>query len=327
MSESNYPYFTEANLKQGFAERVEPFWQQQVTQGQFVGRGDVLVHYAFCIPEAARATVVISSGRIESLLKYQEVIYDLFHQGFAVFILDHRGQGLSGRMRDNPHLGFVNHFDEYVADMAHFLNQVVLPNQKGQLNLLCHSMGSAIGALTILAMPDVFSRVVFCAPMFGIRPALPAWLAALLITLNRIYNAVIPGASGYFFGQRNYHEEPFATNRLTGSEPRYTLFRELYSQQPEIQLGGVTPEWLAAASAAMWHIEQHAGELTLPVKVFSAQLDEVVDNRKQQYVVSNMPNASWESVAGARHEILIEQDAIRMPVMRKIVTFFNSATA
>lgn len=323
MSENNYSYFTEPNLPQGFAQRITPFWQQQVTQNRFTGQGDVLVHYAYCIPADAHASVVISSGRIESLLKYQEVIYDLYHQGFAVFILDHRGQGLSGRMRDNPHLGFVNHFDEYVADMQHFLSHVVIPNQQGELNLLCHSMGSAIGALTLLSLPDVFSRVVFCAPMFGIRPAMPAWLASTLITVNRAYNALIPGASGYFFGQRDYHEEPFATNRLTGSEARYQLFRELYAQQPEIRLGGVTPEWLAAASAAMWQIEQHASELTLPVTVFSAERDGVVDNQRQQRVVSHMPDANWVSVAGAKHEILIEQDAIRTPVMRQIVRFFT----
>ncbi|SHG94219.1 lysophospholipase [Marisediminitalea aggregata] len=324
MSENNYSYFTEPTLQQDYAQSITPFWQQCVSQGRFTGQGDIQVHYAYCVPESAHASVVISSGRIESLLKYQEVIYDLYHQGFAVFILDHRGQGLSGRMRDNPHLGFVNHFDEYVADMQHFLNEVVIPNQQGSLNLLCHSMGSAIGALTVLSMPKVFSRVVFCAPMFGIRPAMPQWLASTLITVNRLYNACVPGASGYFFGQRNYHEEPFATNRLTGSEARYKLFRELYTLQPEIQLGGVTPEWLAAASAAMWQIEQHASELTLPVTVFSAERDGVVDNQRQQRVVSNMPNANWVSVAGAKHEILIEQDAIRTPVMRQIVSFFNS---
>ncbi|MDC8832134.1 alpha/beta fold hydrolase [Alteromonas gilva] len=322
---NNQPYYlsSEEHLATTFREQIEPFWQQHVTQGNFAGVAGIRVNYAYCIPKNAGYSVLISSGRIESLLKYKEVIYEFYRNNVAVFIVDHRGQGLSGRMSGNPHHGYVDHFDEYVDDLCWFIDNVVTPRQRGALHLLCHSMGAAIGALTILAKPDCFARAVFCAPMFGIRPALPGWLAAILIGLSRLYNS-LPGTKGYFFGQRDYHADAFGCNRLTSSETRYQLFRTLYSQQPEIQLGGVTPQWLAAASNAMWDIEHHAAKIHLPALVFSAQNDTVVDNQRQARVAAHMPGAEFVSVAGARHEILIECDAIRQPVIQRILSFFSA---
>lgn len=323
MTEHNWYLCTESRLEQQFTNYIAPFWQEHVRLGSFQGNADIRVSYAYCVPEQAKQSVLISSGRIESLLKYKEVIYELYRNGFAVFVLDHRGQGLSGRMTVNPHQGYIDDFQHYVDDMCHFIDQIVTPQQRGPLNLLCHSMGSAIGALTILQRPTQFNRVVFGSPMFGIRPALPQWLAKVLIGVNRCANWLLPGSSGYFFGQRDYHADDFTVNRLTSSEIRYRLFRNLYAEQPEIQLGGVTPQWLAAASAAMWKVEQHAQQITLPALVFGAGEDTVVDNKRQQRVVANMPDAEYILVEAARHEILIETDTIRQPVMKRIFDFFS----
>ena len=89
------------------SDAIPAFWQQHVTSGVLTARDGVKLAYALCIPAQPAATIVISSGRIEAYLKYQEVMFDLYNQGFAVFIMDHRGQGLSDRMTANPHQGFV----------------------------------------------------------------------------------------------------------------------------------------------------------------------------------------------------------------------------
>lgn len=323
MSNANWYISKEYCLSETYETEIEPFWHQCVSTGDFVGCGQVKVRYASCIPDEAVGSVVISSGRIESLLKYKEVIYELYQNQFAVFILDHRGQGLSGRLSDNPHHGYVDHFDDYVHDLSVFINNVVKPQQKGDLHLLCHSMGSAIGALYILKNPTVFDNVIFCSPMFGIRPAMPEWLAKLLINTSRLVNQIFPRSGGYFFGQGDYHPVIFEQNALTSSKIRYQLFRNLYHQNPAIQLGGVTPQWLAAASSAMWEIEQSADQINLPVLVFSAANDSVVDNNRQAKVVKRIPQATLIEVADARHELLIESDSIRQPVMEQILTFLT----
>ncbi|AXR05219.1 alpha/beta fold hydrolase [Salinimonas sediminis] len=317
--------FSESELSAASVSHIEPFWQSAVKTGSFQGKHDVPVSYAWCCPPQARQSVLISSGRIESLLKYKEVIYDLYHHGYAVFILDHRGQGLSGRMTDNPHHGYVANFTDYVDDLLTFHRQVITPHQRGALSLLCHSMGGAIGALTILREPGLFERAVFCSPMFGIRPALPEPVAKGLLWLGQ-RKAIKAGViADYFFGQTDYQAVPFGLNKLTHSDVRYQLFRSLYEAEPAIQLGGVTTAWLAAARQAMAEITQQAPRLTLPCLLFSAGADKVVDNRVQRAVARAMPHCQWVEISGARHELLIEADRYRVPVMKQLLAFLDKS--
>ena len=68
-----------------------------------------------------RGTVVIISGRTEFIEKYFETIADLRRRGFAVAIMDLRGQGGSKRLLDNPLKGHVRHFRDYDYDLALFM--------------------------------------------------------------------------------------------------------------------------------------------------------------------------------------------------------------
>ncbi|MBT4882816.1 MAG: alpha/beta fold hydrolase, partial [Glaciecola sp.] len=104
---------------------------------------------ASCTALKKRQTLVISSGRVESYVKYKEVIFDLYHAGFDIFIMDHRGQGLSQRSSPNPMHGYIDDFQQYVDDLLCFVDEVVY-QYCAQPLLLCHSMGSTIGALAIL---------------------------------------------------------------------------------------------------------------------------------------------------------------------------------
>ncbi|MDE1480811.1 alpha/beta hydrolase, partial [Xenorhabdus bovienii] len=73
------------------------FWQTR-KERQFMGVDDVPIHYvSFCSPHHDK-TLVILPGRSESYVKYPEVAYDFYHLGYDVFIIDHRGQGRSGRL-------------------------------------------------------------------------------------------------------------------------------------------------------------------------------------------------------------------------------------
>ena len=82
------------------------FWRQR-EEAEFKGVNDVPVRFVrFCAQHNDRL-VLICPGRIESYVKYAEVAYDLFHCGFDVMIIDHRGQGRSGRLLSDTHRGHV----------------------------------------------------------------------------------------------------------------------------------------------------------------------------------------------------------------------------
>jgi len=315
---SQFVLCSEDNLASTYVTAIQPFWQNSVRQGMFDGDG-VDIAYAYVLHPQALGSVVISSGRIESLIKYKEVVYDLYQNGYSVFIHDHRGQGLSGRMLDNPQIGYVGNFTEYVADFKKFIDEVVANKTQHKPKLLCHSMGGTIGALTVLRYPELFAKVAFSAPMFGIRPHLPNWFANLLLNLH----AAINKKNAYFFGQDNYDNQPFSTNELTHSESRYQIFREEYQAAPNAQLGGVSGYWLKVATQAMDEIEQNVHRFPIPALVIQAGADQIVDNKRQSRVVAKMAKSKLIVIEGSKHELLEEQDKFRVPCLNAILDFFK----
>ncbi|MCV2884393.1 alpha/beta fold hydrolase [Aestuariibacter sp. AA17] len=312
---------TEDEIIERYDNIIQPFWLETVKTGMFVGLREAEIHYAYVTHPAARGAVAISSGRIESLIKYKEVVYDLYQAGYSVFIHDHRGQGLSSRLTTNPHQGYVDSFKDYVDDFNVFYERVISPNTTIKPMLLCHSMGSAIGALYLLAHPQNFSRVVFCAPMFGIRPALPHWVAKTLIRSHLTLNKMLSSDPWYFWGQGDYQEHDFVTNVLTHSESRYCIFRDEYRENPNVFLGGVTGIWLREAVHAMNAVKRDAHRLKLPVLLLQAGADKVVDNRAQLQVANSLPHCQLVKVENARHEILMESEQYRAPTLKRILSF------
>jgi lysophospholipase len=184
---------------------------------------------------------------------------------------------------------------------------------------LCHSMGGAIGFLTVLRYPELFEKVAFSAPMFGIRPALPNWLANLMLSLHGALNK----QTAYFFGQKDYNNQPFDANELTHSEIRYQIFRQEYQIAPELQLGGVSGHWLKMATHAMDEIEQNVHRFPIPALVIQAGADQIVDNKRQSRVVAKMAHTELRVIQGSKHELLEEQDKFRVPCLDAVLDFFR----
>lgn len=321
---SQFVICSEDNLAAKYKTTIQPFWQNSVQHGMFEGAGGgevgkVDIAYAYVLHPQALGAVVISSGRIESLIKYKEVVYDFYQNGYSVFIHDHRGQGLSGRMLNNPQIGYVQSFAEYVTDFKKFIDEVVTQKTTHKPQLLCHSMGGAIGALTVLRYPELFEKIAFSAPMFGIRPALPNWFAKLLLSIHGALN----NKNAYFFGQGNYDNQPFSANELTHSEVRYQIFRQEYQITPQVQLGGVSGHWLKMAAEAIDEIEQNVYRFPIPALVIQAGADQIVDNKRQRCVVAKMAHAKLIVIEGSKHELLEEQDKFREPCLTAIFDFFK----
>jgi lysophospholipase len=325
---SQFVICSENNLASKYATVIQPFWKNDVQHGIFDGvveaknaekANKIDIAYAFVLHPQAHGTVVISSGRIESLIKYKEVVFDLYQNGFSVFIHDHRGQGLSGRMLNNTQIGHVDNFSDYVADIKKFMDEVVTKKTQHKPSLLCHSMGGAIGVLTVLRYPELFEKVAFSAPMFGVRPPLPNWFAKLLFKLHGSLNK----QAAYFFGQKDYESQPFDNNELTHSKVRYQIFRQEYLATPQVQLGGVSGKWLKMAAYAMDEIEQNVHRFPIPALVIQAGSDQIIDNKRQSRVVAKMTHSELMVIDGAKHELLEEQDKFRVPSLTAIMNFFK----
>ena len=110
---------------------------------------------------------------------------------------------------------------------------------------------------------------------------------------------------------------------MTHSQIRYQIFRQEYENTPQLQLGGVTGNWLKAAAQAMDDIEQQAHNFPIPALVIQAGADTVVDNQRQRRVVDKMAKVSFKIIAGAKHELLAEQDSFRQPCLQAVLAFLK----
>ena len=118
-----------------------------------------------------RGTMCIFTGRGEYIEKYFEVVADLRRRGFAVAIMDWRGQGGSQRRLSNPRKGHVAGFTEYDRDLALFMSDVVMPSCPAPYIGLGHSLGGSILLRGAQNEKSVFERMILVSPMLAIHEA------------------------------------------------------------------------------------------------------------------------------------------------------------
>ena len=313
------------------ADTLLPFWESNVVKEHFVNSQQLDIHYAYSLVANSEKAVVFSPGRVEGYEKYHELIYDFTQQGYSVFIIDHQGQGLSSRRLDNKHKGYVEDFNDYVMDLHQFIEQVVKTKHDGELILASHSMGGAIGLRYIQQHPKQFTKAVFSSPMWGLKSgSIPKPIAKGIFSFINWTTTVATDQSPYFFGGKDYNPTKFESNQLTTSELRYKYFRSVYAATPELQLGSVTFNWIKESVNAIDTAFEQLNLVKLPILVFQAQNDEVVDNLEQDSFCNELAQLGNPCINGmpivienAKHELFIEQDKQRAEVLDKILIFLN----
>lgn len=301
------------------------FWRQR-EECEFIGVENVPIRYVrFTSPQHDKIILIVP-GRIESYVKYPELAYDLWHCGYDVIIVDHRGQGRSGRLLQDAHRGHVVHFDHYVDDLETLYLKEVIAGHYRQRYALAHSMGGAILTLLLARNPAAFNAAVLASPMFGIYLPMPDWMA------HRILNWAEKRPSmreGYALGTGKWRVRPFSLNVLTHSRERYKRSLRFYADDPALRVGGPTYHWVREGIQAGQNILSKAAAITTPLLLLQAGDDKVVDNRSQDLFCAAMQAAGHPCeggkpyiIEGARHEILFEKDAMRAEALHAIVDFF-----
>lgn len=314
-------------LPQQWLQQVQPFWQN-MQNGELISQDGTRLFYQYHHTENAICAVVISAGRMEMALKYAELSYELVQAGYSVFILDHRGQGLSQRGLANRFKGDIVDFGLYQQDFSQFMQQIVQPCQHRYHLALGHSMGCAILAGYLQQQPkSPFSAAIFAAPMFGIYTSfIPNSIAQNAVLALQKFNQYLSKTPWYAPGQSDYCEKPFNNNPLTSSQPRYHWLQQRFQQQTDSQLGGVTTRWLQQAIYAMQDIHQQAPSWQTPVLLLQAASDKVVANKAQNNWYQALPSGLYRNkvvLAAARHEIFMENDQIRDQAFAAINQFLQ----
>ncbi len=315
----------ETTLDAVYLSEIQTFWQQQVTTGSMTTPDGVGLAYAYVVPPQAKYALVLVQGRTEAYQKYHELFYDLAAQGIAVFSLDHRGQGLSPRELEDRHKGHVTDFTLYSQDQQQFIVEVVKSKTQLPLNLLAHSMGGAVAVQLLAQQPELFQRAVLTSPMIAPN-AKVAFSEQDGCYLATALTWTCPDCYAGFVSQPYPLDQTFADNILTSSTARYQLFRDLYKQQPQLQLGGPTWSWLSQACAVAEQMPQLAKQIKTPVLMLQSGAEQAVSNVAQQQFCQELgplcAGGKVDTFAGAKHELLFEADVIRDQALQKIMAFF-----
>lgn len=262
-----------------------------------------------------RGTVCLFGGRGEFIEKYFEVIADLRRRGFTVAALDWRGQGGSERQLPDMRKGHVRDFADYDRDLVTFMKDIVLPDCPPPYVALAHSMGGHIMLRNAQRTGSWFERMVLVAPMIAIDPERTGYPASV----TRFYSeagCLLGAGTSYVLGggAEAAEQAPFDGNLLTSDRERWARNKAVLDYAPELGLGSPTISWLRAAYRSMARIQQpnYPRSIQVPMLLFAAGRDKVVATRAIEDFGVGLKVGSQLLLAGARHEILQENDVIRL---------------
>ena len=222
-------------------------------QGVFRGAGFAQLYEQAWLPDGpARAQVVIVHGLKDHSDRYARVAARLAQLGFAVHAFDLRGHGRSAGIRV-----FVHKFDEYLDDLDVFLGRVQKGAPGSPIFLFGHSMGGAIVSLYALTRHPLLAGLILSAP------ALQVDVSGFKRLATRAVAALKPDASVFQLDLALFSRDASVVAECKADPLVY--------QPPG------TAATAAGLLAAMRTIQEHAGELTMPLLALHGTADRVTD--------------------------------------------------
>lgn len=275
-----------------------------------------------------RGRVLFQTGRGDIFEKYLETLAHLRAQGWSVTAFDWRGQGGSGRLSANPHVGHATDYGVFDSDLAAFWANWITEDADGASDqpsvVLGHSMG---GMLVMRALANRAIRpdaAILVAPMIGLNAPLGAAFSGMV--------------AGWMSRRGDPARAAWRSNERPGTvASRQTLLThdvgryrdELWWQaaHPELVLGPPSWTWLAQGfvGAAALAVDPRIESVETPVLMLIAEADKLVDPRAALRLGARLPNAQIVRFGReSAHEILREADGVRDRAVSAIDSFLDA---
>jgi lysophospholipase len=271
-----------------------------------------------------RGSLLFLPGRGDHYEKYLETLDQLAGDGWQVTAIDWRGQGGSGRLLDNPHIGHIDDFSTWIADLKAFWADWKAATP-GPHVILAHSMGGHLlmRALVEKAVDPV--AVAMSAPMLGIQTmGLP--YAAHHAVARFIGGLGDPARAAWKEGEKPGSPLNVRSNILTHDAERYADELYWWQARPEVKLGPPSWHWVerAIASTRMLNEAGVMEAVATPVLLMATTADRLVDTKRIVRDAKRLPHAELLLFGSeAAHELLREADPVRDRCMAAIRAFFD----
>jgi lysophospholipase len=309
------------------AEKLADFRRSYPADSRFSDwRGpDGWPHRRFDWPaDAPRGRILVQGGRADIVEKYLETLAHLHGQGWSVTSFDWRGQGGSGRLAEDPHVGHADDFGVFVTDLAAFWAEWRREGE-GPHILLAHSMGGHIALRSLIERTIDPDAVILIAPMVGIASPIGArWGERLARLMVRIGDPARPAWKARPDKKSAGHRQKL----LTHDVGRFEDEAYWYAQQPGLLLGPPSWAWILEALRSGQRIERATAELAAidtPILMLVADADGLVDPAAAIRVAGRIPTLQLIRYGDeAAHELLREADPVRTRVYAAIDAFLDA---
>jgi lysophospholipase len=311
----------EEDVTRNFESEVLPYYEQGKL-GSFIADDGLRIHFWMKEVEDERGALIISPGCGNPAFGYSELVYDLRGLGLSVYIIDHRGQGYSEKIADDPLKTHVGDFDHYVKDLNLFMELIVKKKHHRKIFFLGESMGGAVATQFALNYKNKISAMILSTPMLGINTGyLSQYTTHCLAGLGCYLGYgeyYIPGSSG-----QGYVRKPFEDNYLTHSQARYDFALKVFEQKPHFKQGGITYQWLNTSLSSIVQLQDNRKILEFPILLMKAGKDAVVSSSAQDQFCKAQEQCQMVEFEDSYHGLLSEKDSIRNAALEEIRDFLK----
>ncbi|BCI70675.1 alpha/beta hydrolase fold family protein [Sphingomonas sp. S17] len=271
------------------------------------------------VAERPVGRLLFQTGRADVIEKYLEVFAHLVGRRWSVTAFDWRGQGGSGRLSADHHVGHGGDFAVLVDDLRAFWS-AWRAEAAGPAVLLGHSMGGHLALRAVVEGAVEPDALILVAPMLGLRLPLGAWLGGAIVrcmagtcATRGIWRA--REEAGMHTRQRN----------LTHDVSRYEDEAYWYAQQPDLALGPPSWGWVAAALRSIRTLanDTRLDRMRVPTLMLLAEADRLVDPRATAQIAARIGARLVRFGPEAAHELLREVDPVRLRALSAIDAFLD----
>ena len=288
--------------------------------------GDNKLRIAFWNLSSSKGTIFLQSGRTEFIEKYYEVISEFIDRGYAVAMMDWRGQGLSSRVSKNIRIGHIDNFKTFDDDFIKIVEECFKTRCPSPFIGFGHSMGGCLLASYFISEKNVLEKCILCAPMVSVRAnAMSRRIVKLLGLLDNIGYGSFPMQKPSWDSEDGWIEEPFEDNALTTDRERFERSFKFLKKCPELGVKGITVGWLKHAlnrtnqfKKIQWNIA-----IKRPLLFLDATEDKLVNSHLNKELLGQSDLVEIKSLK-SQHEIMMETDEIRDEAWKSIDNFLNS---
>lgn len=248
-----------------------------------LGQGDVSIYTRHWLPDdLPRAIIVLLHGYGEHSGRYEHVARRLCEHEFGVYAPDHRGHGRSEGRRV-----YVQHFDQYVSDLATNIALMRVTHAKAPLFVYGHSMGSLIALLYASQYQETLAGLILSGTALRL-----AGVSSLTEPLVKLGARLMPSTRAI---------PPIALDSLS----RDPAVRDAYKVDPLVDSGALRLGMVAEMVRAAGQCVEVLPTLRLPVLVLHGAADSLTLPSGAQIIgdLCGSPDTTVRVYDGLRHEV------------------------